>query len=214
MKFIIWGSVPALLIILGITFWASGSNFSGFPSALVAWGTLMLAAATFTLIRHSKEQERRRREAELSKEKREREERLLNDIIEWATGCIRCAFELDRPYLTGASNAGAYVYRMQIDLLDKLKSFRTRVGYIKGIATPLLFGQSLSSAIEVAIECLKITITCIDQETFGTDEEKKEAKERLTEFIKRDGGLNTCMNKVLEEAAKFRIEVLKIDVSG
>ena len=89
MKFIIWGSVLALLIILGITFWASGSNFSSFPSGLVAWGTLMLAAATFMLIRHSKELEESRREAELSVEKRDREERLLNEIIEWAMNVFK-----------------------------------------------------------------------------------------------------------------------------
>ncbi len=91
------------------------------------------------------------------------------------------------------------------DLIDRLRTFHKMKGYMKNIATPLRFGEPLSSAIKVAIECLQITIQRIETDVFGDDEERNEAKERLTKFMNKEGGgLSFCMNKVLEEAAKTK----------
>lgn len=73
-----------LVVILGITASLDSTQFpSNFANALVAWGTLMLAFATFLLIRHSKEQENQRRKDERAKEERDRQERWLNEITVW-----------------------------------------------------------------------------------------------------------------------------------
>lgn len=73
-----------LVVILGITAGLDSTQFtSNFANALVAWGTLMLAFATFLLIRHSKEQENQRRKDEQAREKRDRQERWLNEITVW-----------------------------------------------------------------------------------------------------------------------------------
>lgn len=80
---IVWRAAPLLIIIVLISYFAGG-GWSAIPSALVAWGTILLAFATFSLVRHSKEQEDRRRQEEQAKEKRDIDERLLNEIIEWA----------------------------------------------------------------------------------------------------------------------------------
>ena len=174
-------------------------------SAYVAIGTLILACVTallafFTYLNIKSGYE---------KEKRERKERLLNEIIEWASGCMSCVFEINRPRIGEAKSGEQYINRMQMELEDKLKSFQTKAGYIKGIATPLLFGQSLSTVVNISIECLDLTINLIEKDKTSPKEEeeaeKEQAKEELDKFIKREGGgLYKCMNKVLEEAAKIK----------
>ena len=71
-----------LLVIVLIAYFAGG-GWGAIPSALVAWGTILLAYATFSLVRHSKEQEDRQRQEEQAREKRDRKERLLNEISDW-----------------------------------------------------------------------------------------------------------------------------------
>jgi len=56
--------------------------------------TLILAYATFRMIRNSNEQEKRRREEDLLKEKRDRDAGLINEIINWAIGIDKCNFPL------------------------------------------------------------------------------------------------------------------------
>lgn len=82
-RYVIFASIPLLLVILGVMYPISG--FNDLPSTLVAWGTLMLAIATFTLIQRSREQEEQRRKDDISRERRQREENLLNEISEWLT---------------------------------------------------------------------------------------------------------------------------------
>lgn len=93
LRHVLYGSIPLLLVILGVMYPISG--FKDLSSSLVAWGTLMLAIATFTLIKTSKDQENQRRQDELAKEMRDRKERLLNEIIEWAIDMTRCEVPLD-----------------------------------------------------------------------------------------------------------------------
>lgn len=164
-------------------------------TAMVAFGTLILAIVTAMAIDSSR-----------AMEKRNRKERLLNEIIEWASGCMSCVFEINRPRIGEAKSTEQYINRMQMELEDKLKSFQTKTGYIKGIATPSLFGQSLSTVVNISIECLDLTINLIEKDkTSPKEEEKEQAKEELDKFIKREGGgLYKCMNKVLEEATKIK----------
>ena len=177
-------------------------------TGLATFGTLLLALATIVTIKNSNEQEKRRREDELAKEKRDRDERLLNEIIDWASGCMSCAFEINRPRIGEAKSTEQYINRMQIELEDKLRSFKTKTGYIKGIATPSLFGQSLSKAVNISIECLDLTIKLIEKDNPNPNDEEeviKQAKEELDKFMKREsGGLYKCMNEVLEEAVKVK----------
>jgi len=60
-------------------------------TGLATFGTLLLALATILTIKNNNEREAIRRKDELSKESRERRERLLNEIIEWATQVLECA---------------------------------------------------------------------------------------------------------------------------
>jgi len=164
---------------------------------LIGGGTLFLGILAWRIFRHAR-----------NIQKAEKRERLLNEIIEWASGCMSCAFEINRPRIEEAKSAEQYINRMQMELEDKLKSLKTKTGYIKGIATPSLFGQSLSTVVNISIECLDLTINLIEKDKTSPkeeEEEKEQAKEELDRFIKKEGGgLYKCMNKVLEEAAKIK----------
>jgi hypothetical protein len=59
--------------------------------AVTALVTLFLALATFNATEQSNLRERERREDEIAKEGRERKERLLNEIIDWALEVARSA---------------------------------------------------------------------------------------------------------------------------
>ena len=62
-----------LLVLIGIMY--PISKFDNLPEVVVGWGTVMLASATFMLVRHGKDQENR-----------DRKDRLLNEIIQWLRG--------------------------------------------------------------------------------------------------------------------------------
>jgi len=56
--------------------------------ALTAFVTLLVVYATFNATKQSNLREETRRKDEIEKEKRDRDERLLNEIIEWATDIL------------------------------------------------------------------------------------------------------------------------------
>ena len=70
-----------------------------------------------------------------------------------------------------------------MELVDKLKSFKTKTGYIKGIATPSLFGQSLSTVVSISIECLDLTINLIEKDKTSPHEEEEKEKEQAKENL-------------------------------
>jgi len=72
-------------------------------TGLATFGTLLLALATILTIKNNNEREAIRRKDELSKESRNREEKWLNEIIEWAIDVGKCAFEHKYDTVTGVS---------------------------------------------------------------------------------------------------------------
>jgi len=61
-----------------------GAKASAFFMAITALMTLLLAIATFNSTKQSKLREQERRKDNIEKETRDRKERLLNEIIDWA----------------------------------------------------------------------------------------------------------------------------------
>ncbi len=188
---IILGSIPALVVILCITFWATG-DYTGFPSGLVAWGTIMLAVATFTLIRHSREQEEQRRKDELAKEKRDREERWLNEIIDWAIDVRATTRGKD---ITLVSFKGKdFVTALYISLNPK----RSKSLYIEKIASKLdrdLQDAVKSSSTELKA-CLHSLLNCIGDskgKTINFDEPAEHAV-----------NLEKLAEKLIEEATEIK----------
>jgi len=84
---IVWRAAPLLIIIMLISYF-TGGGWAAIPSALVAWGTLMLAYVTFLSVKKSMEQsEKLRTENErLRQEDRNRElkRHAIEFIYNWA----------------------------------------------------------------------------------------------------------------------------------
>ncbi len=130
-----------LLLLIGgayvwvITFLAENGNWVGI-SALT---TMLLAIAAFWTIWDRREQE-----------KRDRKERLLNEIIEWAINC--------RPISTfikyaNIKNEWEYNIMTASDSLDKYRSLENRGEYISKIAGKL--GEDLGNAVEKVLTNIK-----------------------------------------------------------
>lgn len=215
-KNIILGSIPLLLIILGITFWASGSSFSEFPSALVAWGTLMLAIATFMLIRHSKEQEEQRRETELLKEKRGRKERILNEIIEWAIRITTWRSEnrtilREMAKVTDITKSQRLMHAHIAEVRDFFVGITGLNEYVVKIASG--FQQGLPEAIEKLIDDLKSLLGFLEEWQLKlvaeiTSSSVDKAQSSIVEnSIKADdlsGQVINSVRVVLEKAAEIK----------
>jgi len=119
----------SLIVILGISYSISG--FKEFTNALVAWGTLMLAFATFMLIRHSSEQEKKRRK-----------EALLTEINDWVT----VAYRLLSGYLP--TQAGS-------DRRDSIKILSEVTAKTSGMTMKAKeFGQDFSLLVNISVAYL------------------------------------------------------------
>ena len=160
---------------------------------LVGGGTLALAFMTWKSIRQTR-----------SIQKNEQRQRLLNEIIEWAMDAITCGFEIDIPE-ESEIDIKAYKVHFLGRLSDKLRAIQARGEYMKEIASASVFGQGLNSAVKKATDNLSRVIKNVELDIKGEDSEKTRAeKAEFEEYKKREGTLNQCLNKILEEAAKIK----------
>lgn len=148
-KGLIWTAGPALVVILVISYVFAG--YSSFPSALVAWGTILLAYVTFSLVRHSIDQEERRRGEEILKERRDRDTVWLNDIIDWAVEVVKIGMPPIAANVVLVGKLGEEADRRSIiDSFRTLEnSFRAMIAkslYISRIG--LAFGEKLQHSID------------------------------------------------------------------
>jgi len=86
--------IIALLFAVGVfLIWTGASHWAVLPNAMVAAGTILLALATFELVRTGREENitfvnenKLMREGNRERENRDRKERYFNEIIDWLTG--------------------------------------------------------------------------------------------------------------------------------
>ena len=88
-KTIIWRGGLLLLIILLISYFCDG--WSAFPSGLVAWGTILLAYATWLSVKNSNERENQRRVDGVNRERRQRDISELDNIKNWVLRISACS---------------------------------------------------------------------------------------------------------------------------
>ena len=125
------------------------SGFKDLSSSLVAWGTLMLAAATFTLVQHNIKQEGNRRKNELSKEKRDRDVALLNDIIDWAVESSNPRQPIESTVILGDIDnepERRLILSALTILRNDIRAMLAKSLYISRIS--LLFGETLQKRID------------------------------------------------------------------
>jgi hypothetical protein len=105
---------------------------------LSASATFILAGAAFLTIHNSNEREKRRREEELTREERDRKERLLNEIIEWVIDISKGDFDRDMDSLITTIEAARQEAQVN---LDEYKQFSAQIigknNYIVKIASDI-----------------------------------------------------------------------------
>jgi len=203
----------SLALILGLAYGATLLEFPylvNLPMALVAWGTLMLALATFQMITNSNEREKRRRKEELSKERRDKDERLLNEIIEWAIEIVKVGMPIESAVFVGKMDKEAE-QRLVLNSLGSLRNnFRAMIAislYVSRIG--LAFGGKLQSSIatldgylrkqeDIIGKCQKIVI----------ERKLSEFNEAWDELINNWETLGDSSANVIDEAVIEKFTIL------
>jgi len=224
LRYVIYGSIPLLLLILGVMYPISG--FDALSSSLVAWGTLMLAAATFALIQHSKQQEGQYREDNIAKENRDRKERLLNEINGWAMDVKECGVEKGMSYLATVKDPEderklilAHASELQLSF-EKMKG---KSQYMSNITSSFGLEQDLQNAIKGLADGLKAHIDCFQRYRGallfmpGTKEHKHARENISIEIQTHKKELDELADRVLEEVIKDKVKLevrrmAKIDI--
>ncbi len=111
--------------VIFISFVYSVSRDPNLSQALVALGTLILALVTSLTIINSNE-----------REKRQRKERLLNEIIEWATDVLRCCHQFEIPLL-GSGSGELLLRRIEANRVTKLGEIACTSQYLMVVASKM-----------------------------------------------------------------------------
>lgn len=174
--------------------------------AVAALVTLVLALTSVKAIEQSNLRENARRTAEIEKETRDRKERLLDEIIEWAIDASKCDVALDPTAIVGT--IGTEKARLFVEALtSKERTSITKTWgkslYISKIV-PTTW-QDLQKAVEELIKDLGMLVDLLDEcsdavasnliDAFGSVSEKvREHKLKLYKSVE----------KVIEEATKIK----------
>ena len=158
------GSIPLLIVILGISYFTSG--ITQFTNAVVAWGTLLLAFVAFWAIQRTiKENERLRKEhrrLESERRKYESKQRLLDDLIVMSREILRLFPDL-------APETGKEIDR-QTKLVGSMAAFLEGLDGVKNI-----FGSDLESIVnETGTRYLEYSKALSPREYEPTHEEKEQ----------------------------------------
>jgi TM2 domain-containing membrane protein YozV len=215
-KTIVERAGPTLLVIMIIAYFAGG--WDAIPQALVAWGTILLAYMTYLLARTSKDQNDRLIAENVERENRDRKERLLNEIIEWAIPLV----------LQTEGEATKYLLNLQIkpniisDIRDNVDKFIRNISATIGRITYILhmsskFGIELNkTVIETASELKDYLDYLIGWEEvldeniqtliiIQADEENLKRAKDVDNYRYR---LSKLAHKIIEEASKIKTETI------
>ena len=141
----------------------------------VVIGTISLAVAAFSSIRQTRKLQ-----------ERERRDRLLNEIIEWATNIIECCREFEVP-LSGIriTDGDFLLRRIEYNRVTKLNTMTSRSKYLREIAFKL--NTRLKDAIEITDKCiLDLKEILLERATIEIEHDKgKVKKEEVDKVVKR-----------------------------
>jgi len=177
-----------------ITILLENDNWVG----ISALSTMILAIAAFWAIRNSREQE-----------KRDKDERLLNEIIEWALNFTKRPSEKvfrDIAGAAGTEKVPLYVHAHIVEVMESFVGMSGKNLYISRIA--LKFEQGLQKAVEELIKDLDAYVKCLGQWQHELSNaivrnipDKEENTIKADEHVRR---LEKSAHKVAEEATKIK----------
>jgi hypothetical protein len=151
---------------------------------------------------------RRIRKDSLDRENRDRKERLLNEIIEWAIDVAKCSLEKDLPdtsRITDMNDAKLHLAHNTQILARSFQSMRGRNQYISKIVST--FGQDLQEATNSLIKDVEEHIKLLDI-LYGVviAEFTSQIINPTTQIAMHRRKLDDSANKVIEEATKIKTQ--------
>ena len=183
---------------------------------LVGGGTITLAIMTWKSIRQTRDMQ-----------KSERKERLLNEIIEWATDISKCGVEGNyEKWRTFTARYFDKVYEQNIkvklgdflreksvigtteigELILSFSAMRGKSHYITKIAS--IFGQDLQNAVMKLVDDLEVHIKLLSKCMKDRVKNLESIEEGNPNYIEDIGDhkkqLDLSVTKVVEEAAKIK----------
>jgi hypothetical protein len=190
--------------------WHNGGMTTDTWLAISAGATFLLAVAAFWAIWQN-----------YSLQKRERRERLLNEIIEWARNITKYRFgkackELlqitDRYGETNCKKSLQFVHADVVEIKEELAGLGIQSRYIREIAS--IFGADLNEATQVLTEQMNEYVNYLDEWSRTLADEIEGQKREIdivssaSEADKIGLQIDESTRKVLEETAKIKAKVI------
>ena len=182
----------SLLIAVLIAFFVESQEVR---DILVSFAIVVVAIISAANINES----RNIRKESAEKEKRDRKERLLNEIIDWAEDIRKISSESIAPSEIVLDDPTMQI-APQMDFLRLRKSYQdlnTKSVSVKAIAK--IFGGNLLSAVEKVIQKLDETIETL--KGYLTSKASKENSEKIEEYKE---SLDSCTEELIIEATKIK----------
>ena len=167
------------LVVLFLIVWSLSLVIN--VAVISAFVTILLAIFAFAAIWNTSSIYRHSRKEQLAKEKRDRRERLLNEIIEWAVDVLECGPEVSNaslPLQAGARDQSIVVSFIHVDLLLKYRKVDARSEYVRQIT--LSFEKGLQSAVKKATDELYAVIEFLREHLdIATTQEVRDYRDSL-----------------------------------
>ena len=190
---------------------------SSLPEKFTAWGTSMLAGATVLLILHNERIEKRRRIDEKLQEERERKERLLNEIKDWATNFNSKTFMPTREFFNSNIEKPIEILKLTSIQRGILEAEAINIEYFNIAATQFdsELGKTinaLSSLIDERIAQFKSLELKLEASVVSTNKKFQLHGEDVL-FLAQDvtvirDKVNSMLDNVMKEVAKAKIALL------
>ncbi len=159
---------------------------------VAALTTLLVAYAAFRTIRSNRE-----------KEERDKKERLLNEIVEWAIDIAKCGLEKEFKYISQFEKddprSDRFVSAFFAELARNFQAIEGKSQYIHTIA--LKFEESLQKAVKELIETVEEHIDLLDECKVGQPGELEKA---IGNVGVHNTPLRESARKIIEEATKIK----------
>jgi hypothetical protein len=165
--------------------------FKDWSVALSAAAAVILAFAAFLTIRHSNE-----------REKRDRKERLLNEIIEWAVDVTKCGADINFLLLAAEIDEEPWGKLNLPDLQFNLRELKQRGEYVVKVASTLE-KPLLTAAQKVESEIAEYLKT-MDNIFIGIKLGSEGNLPMILKPLSERNSLVNCANNLLTEATKIK----------
>lgn len=175
-------------------------NDPSLANAYIAVGTLILALVTALLVFVTYLSVK----SGYDRENRDREERLLNEIIEWAVNLMKCSFETGFEIIPGLSDEKQWKLS-RINWAFRYQAIDAKSEYVKNVASAFKGELTLQANLEKVTEKLKEIIKLLWEYARAKNGEEKSMAEKVNEG---ENSLWEITNKLIEEATKVKTRTM------